>query len=527
MIYELLARDKCRFTLSEVRWRLEVRGKLFCTCCSTIFRRVYPQPVDVHLSQLYRNTTYGSVTWTRIGVIHERLLEALSPYLEGYVFGKCFDRNGRILSKYRSMYHWRYITIRDADKPGHRVCKQCGTMLSTWGDAPYALSAELAGARVWQNAPCTLYVDEHLARSIDWKPFRDIELYPIEVRDRIVEPAEPPAAPSRAGPEPAETPAAPPPIIVPAPAGEPRDRTPLRIALRRQLRDRGLEAEALTALMDLTRVGFRLEPAGAIVVPLSQVPLGASRLGGLPDLPPGAEWPRSPDGRPLAFLAQINLADTQGVRLDPPLPGTGQMYFFYNAQDQPGGYDEADQGHWRVLVAEANAADLRRTEPPAELAEECRFDVRAVRLEPRRFLPSVETLSELLEGAPRPGAGALQEALSSGRYATWIEEIHGLTQGDMDHRFLGHPQEVQSAMSGDLPRVESADLGPTPAGSSEPSWGQAPGGPGGDWQLLLQLDTNGGAGWMWGDSGRLYFWVPRADLRAWRFERVWVVLQCA
>jgi len=44
---------------------------------------------------------------------------------------------------------------------------------------------------------------------------------------------------------------------------------------------------------------------------------------------------------------------------------------------------------------------------------------------------------------------------------------------------------------------------------------------------LLQLDTNGGAGWMWGDSGRLYFWVPRADLRAWRFERVWVVLQCA
>jgi uncharacterized protein YwqG len=33
-------------------------------------------------------------------------------------------------------------------------------------------------------------------------------------------------------------------------------------------------------------------------------------------------------------------------------------------------------------------------------------------------------------------------------------------------------------------------------------------------------------GTMWGESGILYFWIRRDDLRARRFDKVWMTLQC-
>lgn len=31
---------------------------------------------------------------------------------------------------------------------------------------------------------------------------------------------------------------------------------------------------------------------------------------------------------------------------------------------------------------------------------------------------------------------------------------------------------------------------------------------------------------MWGDVGRLYYWIRREDLAQRRFDKVWLVLQC-
>ena len=48
-----------------------------------------------------------------------------------------------------------------------------------------------------------------------------------------------------------------------------------------------------------------------------------------------------------------------------------------------------------------------------------------------------------------------------------------------------------------------------------------------DWRLLLQIDTDEeGPGWMWGDVGRLYFWLTRQDLTSLRFDNVWLIFQC-
>lgn len=46
-----------------------------------------------------------------------------------------------------------------------------------------------------------------------------------------------------------------------------------------------------------------------------------------------------------------------------------------------------------------------------------------------------------------------------------------------------------------------------------------------DWMLLLQLDSDEELGAMWGDLGRLYFWIRREDFAAGNFDDVWCFLQ--
>jgi len=48
-----------------------------------------------------------------------------------------------------------------------------------------------------------------------------------------------------------------------------------------------------------------------------------------------------------------------------------------------------------------------------------------------------------------------------------------------------------------------------------------------DWELLLQVDSDEGAGMMWGDVGRLYFLIHKRDLQQRLFDRTWLVFQCS
>ncbi|MPM83653.1 hypothetical protein SDC9_130722 [bioreactor metagenome] len=46
------------------------------------------------------------------------------------------------------------------------------------------------------------------------------------------------------------------------------------------------------------------------------------------------------------------------------------------------------------------------------------------------------------------------------------------------------------------------------------------------WLLLLQIGSDEKGGMGWGDGGQVYLWMRRDDLRARRFDRVRLVLQC-
>jgi uncharacterized protein YwqG len=47
------------------------------------------------------------------------------------------------------------------------------------------------------------------------------------------------------------------------------------------------------------------------------------------------------------------------------------------------------------------------------------------------------------------------------------------------------------------------------------------------WILLFQIDSIDKAGMMWGDVGRVYFWIKKDDLEKKDFDKIWFVLQCS
>jgi uncharacterized protein YwqG len=104
----------------------------------------------------------------------------------------------------------------------------------------------------------------------------------------------------------------------------------------------------------------------------SGLPLGASTLGGLPDMPATPTWPTR-EGRPLAFVAQVRLEEVAPLDAAHLLPGRGLLSFFYDAERQPYGDDPADRGGWQVLSVTESTDALRRMPAPATLSVGARF----------------------------------------------------------------------------------------------------------------------------------------------------------
>ena len=99
------------------------------------------------------------------------------------------------------------------------------------------------------------------------------------------------------------------------------------------------------------------------------------------------------------------------------------------------------------------------------------------------------------------------------------------TQDSGLHHLLGHSANVQGDMQLEAQLVMNGLYCGNSSGYEDPRAGELESGAD-DWLLLLQLDSDDGAGVMWGDNGRLYFWIRSEDLRQLRFDKVWMTLQC-
>jgi uncharacterized protein YwqG/ankyrin repeat protein len=223
--------------------------------------------------------------------------------------------------------------------------------------------------------------------------------------------------------------------------------------------------------------------------------LGASKLGGDPDLPRSVRWPRHGfHGRPLSFLAQIRLRDVaESSEIGTHFPSEGHLLFFYLADHdsggQPWGFETNSSGPFatqpqdedlahaaRVLWVEDSSVCVR-TRPPRKSCANVMFEARRLSLVAGLTVPE-SLFAEVGDRVYREVVEWLRPP-SRENYAL--------------HRMLGHPETEQGG-----PRCQHDS----------------------NFVLLLQLGSCDG--FMWGGGGLLHFQIHRDDLASKNFERIFV-----
>ena len=198
------------------------------------------------------------------------------------------------------------------------------------------------------------------------------------------------------------------------------------------------------------------------------------------------------------------------------LPKWGLLSFFYDAESQPWGFDPGDAVGFKLMWFDDRG--LQRCEPPEALEQ--RFNPVPLAAQARECVPAFDTF-------------AVSKILTSAAHAKFahrqlIDLLAGEGKDDFSnagHALGGWPCPIQGEMETECQLVANGVFCGGPEGfSSERAARLRPGA--GDWRLILQLDTDERAGWIWGDGGKIYVWMREQDVRARRFDRCWTILQC-
>lgn len=294
-----------------------------------------------------------------------------------------------------------------------------------------------------------------------------------------------------------------------------------RDELKRKLTAAGLAAYA-DRIVALARPCYRIERS---LTPEEQIPIGASKFGGSPDVAAGFAWPHVPGKRApeaMEFVAQVRLADLPEP-LPEPAPRSGLLSFFtcwsegrvfyypdgVALQRTPGPHPPvppAPQGFWAKLRAE-----FKRRPDATQTYRACSL----------RFIPAIsppDGNSQLIEQLK------LSDADSETYIELCLETPKGAAPSDTtQHQMFGHAHPVQNEMELECDADRS---GQTMHWDASPERFIAATH---DWVLLLQVDTDDykeGPGWMWGDAGMFYFWIHREDLAAANFDHAICIGQC-
>jgi len=227
---------------------------------------------------------------------------------------------------------------------------------------------------------------------------------------------------------------------------------------------------------------------------------GATKFGGAPDLPAGSAWPQH-QGSPLPFVAQLNLSEVARYDTMHRLPGEGRLYFFF---DIDAFFDSwpRQQTIWRVLYDHNTRTALQRVALPERGTKRNQYRPSRVTFSAEMTLPDYSQYDATsIQRLGLSGPLTDEEEWAYYEVQAQLAGTVGTSSHIPLHRLLGHADAVQWDMHGDLPGV------PT------------------DWQLLLQVDSDGVPNTEWGDTGRIYYWIRTRDLTKRDFSGVELLLQ--
>ena len=253
-----------------------------------------------------------------------------------------------------------------------------------------------------------------------------------------------------------------------------------------------------------------------------RIPIGASKVGGSADLPPGSSWPAA-EGVNFRFIAQFDLSEVARMLLNNPLPGSGLLSFFWCQEHEIG---TTPQGV-RVIYTPDTTKLVRVSDPWAAIPERVGFIRRLWGEKPsargQGFWPcrpelSVKVTIADLGGPRRIGKGLMSagefDLIYGGKLDDELEAAGMLITG---HRLLGEACPIQE------PVEYEAEWDPTNPASDDREAREKSAA---SWRLLLQVYADGGPEFGFGDLGSIYFLIREADLAAQRWDQVRVVMQC-
>ena len=261
-------------------------------------------------------------------------------------------------------------------------------------------------------------------------------------------------------------------------------------------------------------------------------PVGASKIGGKPDVPLDFEWyyfqGTNFDGetgsRPLSFIAQINCEEVNKYDKDNLLPSKGMLYFFYEITSIAWGNDPKDKGSAKVYYFPGSVSKLQSTDFPVDLSDELKLPEIPITFSHKSELPNFEEFFEWNSDVAYSEWDNYDDTkIQMGFDSDFDDEIETMKH----NKLLGYADVIQSGMllececaaNGicyrEVPNMPEEKLRQHKENSKK-------------WQLLFQLDSieTDNYEMLWGDTGKLYFYINIDDLVKLNFDNCWLILQC-
>jgi uncharacterized protein YwqG len=243
------------------------------------------------------------------------------------------------------------------------------------------------------------------------------------------------------------------------------------------------------------------------------LPLGSSRVDGLPDMPPNMKWPTR-NGRPCEFIAQINLSEASQYDEMGLLPKDGLMLFFYDGLEyEDAVYKPYQMGSETISYYTGDITLLERvTNFPDLLKEWQRYRACTITFETDWMLPNGSTATSIVLERALFGRTGIYDPPTplAEAYRQLTRSLEPYEDRDKHHLF-GYPEPV--IQDDPLYRVPGTWDGRK---LNEKVLAE--------WMLLLQISSDDGPGMLWGDTSSLYYCIRKDDLITGRFENALCIM---